>query len=164
MIPPGVALRRAGSGFRLILPGDVRVHRIRGQIDFARPCYRAAIDKDLPEKLRACQRREYTGQFPLPQAHVSCQSIFESDEKTVVLLRYYFDYVPVHRTIFRSCQRLNLLPGPRCQSPARQVTFDDGEWADVDCGFELTISGVDEPGAASARRADSCRTPPKRFD
>src|SRR5674476_1083040 len=95
----------------MTLAGDLSVHSIRRQIDLAWPRDRAVINENLLEKLHISQRRECTRQIFPPQAHTSLQSVFELDKETVVRLRFHFNYVPIHRTILRSRQRLNLRRG-----------------------------------------------------
>jgi hypothetical protein len=43
-----------------------------------------------------------------PSVGRSGQTMVQVTEQTVIPLRYRFNYVPVHRTILRSRQRLNL--------------------------------------------------------
>src|ERR1035437_9547899 len=94
---------------RLMTPGgDLSVHSIRCQIDLAWPRDGAVIDENLLEKLRILQRRERTRQIFPPQLHTPRQSVFELDKEAAVRLRLHFNDVPIHRTIPRSRQWLNL--------------------------------------------------------
>src|ERR1019366_9553541 len=114
----------------------------------------AVIDENPFEKLRIQQRRERTRQIFPPQLHTPRQSVFELDKEATVRLRLHFNDVPIHRTIPRSRQWLNLrwrsvlaaeAPGfqqflsmyhppfvDQVQSPPRKLTFYDRESSDVD--------------------------------
>src|ERR1019366_9644767 len=77
-------------------------------IDLAWPRDGAVIDENPLEKPRILQRRERTRQIFPPQLHTPRQSVFESHKEAAARLRPHFNNVPIHRTIPRSRQWLNL--------------------------------------------------------
>src|ERR1035437_129557 len=92
----------------MTLAGDLSVHGIRRQIDLAWPRDGTVINENPLEKLYIPQRCECARQFFLAQPHTSLQSVFELDKEAVVRLWLHFNDVPIHRTIPRSHQWLNL--------------------------------------------------------
>jgi hypothetical protein len=146
------------------LAGDLSVHRIRRQIDFAGPSDCPAINEDLFEKLLIQQWRERTRQLFSPQLHTSSEPVFESDKEPIVRLRLNFNYVPIHRyfplmataqsspegvlaaesPVFQQLLFMDHRPFlDQAQSPARELALDNIERAEVDRGFELAIAGVE---------------------
>jgi hypothetical protein len=62
------------------LIGDLCIHRVRRQIDFSWPGYRALINEDLREKLQIQQRCEHAREVLSPQLDVTSESVLKADE------------------------------------------------------------------------------------
>jgi hypothetical protein len=80
----------------VVAGGDFRIHRIRRQVDLARPRDGAIVDNHLLEKPFIQQRSERTRKVFLAQLNVAGESVFEPDKKAVASLRFYFNDVPIH--------------------------------------------------------------------
>src|SRR2546427_6061356 len=84
--PPRADLSCQLPQYPLTMGFNFVVHRVRRQVYFTRPGYRAILNSGLPKNRLVAQRGEYAGQVSWLHAHPALQAVHKSDPEALAIL------------------------------------------------------------------------------